>query len=177
MRDINDNSTATLPAIEDAKTGSERSLEALANHSKGSAKETRQKLELAVRRIVHGNPQVVPKGSKLTAANVSREAGVDRVTLYRFHEPVLTEIRRINDTTPKALLKENRTELHKTNTEVRELRKLVEEAQEKETALARVTYGLNARIAELETLLSIRDELIAEYRNTLNPRSGGKRNG
>ena len=177
MRDPLDPRTATLPGTEDPRTPSERSLEALLTHAKGSAKETRQKLELAVRRLVNGNPRVVAKGTKLTAASVCKEAGVDRVTLYRFHEPVLTEIRQINDTTPKALLKENRSELHKTNTQLRELRKLVEEAQEKVEALARENYRLDARNAELENLLRIRDEKIAEYQKTLNARTGGKKNG
>jgi hypothetical protein len=175
MRDPQDQSTATLPGTDAIKTASERSLEALATHAKGSVKETRQKLELAVRRLVNGNPKVVPKGTKLTAASVCKEAKVDRVTLYRFHEPVLTEIRQINDTTPKAQLKENRSELTKTNSQLRELRKLVEEAQENVAALARENYRLDARNAELEGLLRIRDEMIAEYQKTLNSRSEGKR--
>jgi serine phosphatase RsbU (regulator of sigma subunit) len=144
-------------------------------HRKESVKDTRHKLELAVRRLVDGNPIVVPKGSKLTAASVSKEAGVDRVTLYRFHEPVLTEIRKINDTTPRALLKENRSELHKTATQLGELRRLVEEAQEKVAALARENYRQDARNAELEGLLRIRDETIAEYQKALNSRSGDRK--
>lgn len=152
----------------------QESVDALVAHSKGSVKETRQKLELAVRRLVNGNPRVVPKGTKLTAVSVCKEAGVDRVTLYRFHEPVLTEIRQINDTTAKALLKENRSELHKTNVEQRELRKLVQENQEKLEAAARVNYNLEARIGELESLLRIRDQIIAEYQKTVNSRAGGK---
>jgi len=152
----------------------QESVDALVAYSKGSVKGTRQKLELAVRRLVNGNPRVVPKGANLTAASVCKEAGVDRVTLYRFHEPVLTEIRRINDTTPKTLLKENRSELHKTNAELRELRKLLEETQEKLAANARVNYNLDARIAELENLLRIRDQIIADYKSSLNSRAGRK---
>lgn len=159
-----------------ARAVKQESVDALVAHRKGSVKDTRHKLELAMKRLVDGNPRVVPKGSKLTAANVSKEAVVDRVTLYRFHEPVLTEIRRINDTTPKALLKENRSELHKTTTQLRELRKLVEEAQEKVAALARENYRLDARNVELEGLLRIRDETIAEYQKALNSRSGDRKN-
>ena len=54
----------------------EASLEALAAHGRESVKETRQELELAVRRLVNGNPRQVPKGTKLTAASVCKEAGV-----------------------------------------------------------------------------------------------------
>ena len=70
----------------------EATQEALAAQKRQSVKDTREKLELAVRRLVNGNPRVVKKGTKITAASVSKEAGVDRVTLYRFQEPVLVEI-------------------------------------------------------------------------------------
>jgi len=149
-------------------SGPKKSLEALAAHGRDSIKATRQKLELAVRRLVNGNPRQVPKGTKLTAASVCKEAGVDRATLYRFHEPVLTEIRRINDSTPKAQLKESRSEQAKTNAKLREYRQLVEEAQEEVAALARINYRLDARIAELEELLRIRDEVIAQLQSQLN---------
>jgi hypothetical protein len=146
----------------------EASLEALAAHGRESVKETRQELELAVRRLVNGNPRQVPKGTKLTAASVCKEAGVDRATLYRFHEPVLTEIRRINDTTPRAQLKESRSELAATETKLKEYRALVEEAQAEVAALARVNYRLDARNKELEDLLRIRDEVISQLQQQVN---------
>ena len=146
----------------------EASLEALAAHGRESVKETRQELELAVRRLVNGNPRQVPKGTKLTAASVCKEAGVDRATLYRYHEPVLTEIRRINDTTPRAQLKESRSELAATETKLKEYRALVEEAQAEVAALARVNYRLDARNKELEDLLRIRDEVISQLQQQVN---------
>ena len=146
----------------------EASLEALAAHGRESVKETRQELELAVRRLVNGNPRQVPKGTTLTAASVCKEAGVDRATLYRFHEPVLTEIRRINDTTPRAQLKESRSELAATETKLKEYRALVEEAQAEVAALARVNYRLDARNKELEDLLRIRDEVISQLQQQVN---------
>jgi chromosome segregation ATPase len=99
---------------------------------------------------------------------VAAEAGVDRVTLYRFHEPVLTEIRKINDTAPKTQLKESRSELAQTNIKMKEYRRLVEEAQEEVAALARINYRLDARISELEGLIRVRDERIADFQNQLN---------
>ena len=57
----------------------EASIEALAAHGRDSVKETRQKLELAVRRLVNGNPQKVPKGTKL-AATKPREVTCTDVT-------------------------------------------------------------------------------------------------
>jgi len=153
------------------------SMKALATHGRESVKDTRQRLGLAVRRIVNGNPRVVEKGTKLSVSSVAKEAGVDRTTLYRFHEPILTEIRQLNDTTPKALLEENRSELSKTNARLGEYRKLVEEAQEKVAALARANYRLDARNTELEELLRLRDQCIADYQRQLNARSGSKKNG
>lgn len=149
----------------------EATQNALAAQKRQSVKETRQKLELALRRLVHGNPVVVKKGTKITASSVAEEAGVDRVTLYRFHEPVLTDIRKINDTAPKAQLKESRSELVQTNTKLKEYRRLVEEAQEDVAALARINYRLDARISELEGLIRIRDERIAEFQKQLNERN------
>lgn len=143
---------------------------ALAAQKRQSVKETREKLELAVRRLVNGNPRVVKKGTRVTAASVAKEAGVDRVTLYRFHEPVLVDIRKINDTAPKALLKESRSELAQSAAKQKEYRRLVEEAQEEVAALARINYRLDARIAELEDLIRVRDEVIAGFQKQLNER-------
>ena len=149
----------------------EATQEALAAQKRQSVKETREKLELAVRRLVNGNPRIVKKGTKITAASVAKEAGVDRVTLYRFHEPVLVEIRKINDTAPKALLKESRSELAKSEAKQKEYRRLVEEAQEEVAVLARINYRLDARIAELEELIRVRDEVIFGLQRELNERN------
>jgi hypothetical protein len=149
------------------------SIEALAAHTRQSVKDTRQKLELALRRIVNGNPKVVKKGTKLSAVSVAQEAGVDRVTLYRYHEPVLVEIRKINDSAPKAKLKESRSDLAQTEAKLKEYRKLVEAAQEEVAALARINYGLDARNKELEGLLRIRDEVIAQLQKQVNSATKG----
>ena len=148
----------------------EATQEALAAQKRQSVKDTREKLELAVRRLVNGNPRVVKKGTKITAASVAKEAGVDRVTLYRFHEPVLVDIRKINDTAPKALLKESRSELAQSAAKQKEYRRLVEAAQEEVAALARINYRLDARIAELEELIRVRDGVIAGLQKQLNER-------
>lgn len=144
---------------------------ALAAQKRGSVRETREKLELAVRRLANGNPKVVKKGTKITASSVAEEAGVDRVTLYRFHEPVLTAIRKINDSAPKTQLKESRSELAQSNIKMKDYRRLVEEAQEEVAALARINYRLDAKISELEGLIRVRDEHIAELQKQLNERN------
>lgn len=148
----------------------EATQEALAAQKRQSVKDTREKLELAVRRLVNGNPRVVKERTRITAASVAKEAGVDRVTLYRFHEPVLVEIRKINDTAPKALLKESRSELAQSAAKQKEYRRLVEAAQEEVAALARINYRLDARIAELEDLIRVRDGVIAGLQKELNER-------
>lgn len=148
----------------------EATKEAQEAQKRQSVKETRKKLELALRRLANGNPRVVKKGTKISAASVAKEAGVDRVTLYRFHEPVLVEIRKINDTAPKAQLKESRSELAKSEAKQKEYRRLIEEAQEEVAALARINYRLDARIAELEELIRVRDDAIAGLQKALNER-------
>ncbi len=147
---------------------SSKPIDALAAHGRESIKETRQKLDLALRRLAHGNPLVVKKGTKISASSVSLEAGIDRATLYRFHEPILTEIRKINDTEPKQQLKDSRTELSETNVKLKEYRALVEEAQEEVAALARINYRLDARISELEGLMRIRDDVIDQLQKQIN---------
>ena len=104
-------------------------------------------------------------------ASVAKEAGVDRVTLYRFHEPVLVEIRKINNTAPKALLRESRSELVQSAAKLKDYRRLVEEAQEEVAALVRVNYRLDAKIAELEELIRVRDKVIASLQRELNARN------
>lgn len=88
---------------------------------------------------------MVKNGTRISAASVTKEADVDRVTLYRFHEPILVEIRKINDTLPKAQLKESRSELAQASFKLKEYRQLVEEAQEEVAALARINYRLDGR--------------------------------
>jgi uncharacterized coiled-coil protein SlyX len=149
---------------------SEATQKALAAQKRQSIKDTREKLELALRRLVNGNPQVVKQGTKISPASVSKEAGIDRVTLYRFHEPVLTEIRKINNAEPKTLLKESKSELALSIDKLKEYRSLVEEAQDEVAALARINYRLDARIAELEELIRVRDEVIAGMQKQLNQR-------
>src|SRR5450830_1068812 len=97
-------------------------LNALAAQKSKLMKETRAKLEAALQRLANGNSKVVPPGTKITVAAVAKEADVDRATLYRFHEPILTEIRKINDTAPKAQLKESRSDLAQTNAKLKEYR-------------------------------------------------------
>ncbi len=149
----------------------EATQKALAAKKRQSVKETRKKLEYALLRLTNGNPLVVKKGTKISAASVAKEAGVDRVTLYRFHEPVLVEIRKINDTAPKAQLKESRSELAQTSAKMKEYRQLVEEAQEEVAALARINYRLDGRISELEGLIRVRDEVIAGLQKQLSERA------
>lgn len=139
--------------------------DALRAHKADSQKTTRLELELAVRRIVNGNPQRIKKGTALSPASVAIEADVDRSTLYRYHEPVLTEIRRINDSAPQQKLREKQTELTETAAKAKEYRLLLEDEQAKMAKMARQNYVLNMRIKELEGIVQNRDTLIAELRS------------
>ncbi len=139
--------------------------DALRTHKAESVKKTRQELELAVRRIVNGNPRRVKKGTSLSPASVAKEADVDRSTLYRYHEPVLSEIRKSNDATPQKKLREKHSELAEFREKAKEYRAMLEEEQSNLTQMARQNYALNLRIKELEGLLQDRDLLIAEMQS------------
>lgn len=141
-------------------------LAALRAHKAESVKKTRQELELAVRRIVNGNPRRVKKGTSLSPSSVAMEASVERSTLYRYHEPVLTEVRRINNATPQKKLHEKLSELAETKAKSKEYRAMLEEEQANLTQMARQNYALNLRLKELEGMLRDRDVLIAEMQST-----------
>lgn len=140
-------------------------VDALRPHKAESLKKTRMELELAVRRIVNGNPQRVKKGTPLSPSSVAKEAGVERSTLYRYHEPVVTDIRRINDTTPQQKLREKHSELADAKAKAKEYREMLEEEQANLAQMARQNYALNIRIKELEGIVRDRDALIAALQN------------
>lgn len=141
--------------------------EALKGHKEASQRQTREDLQLALARLRNGNPKRVKRGTPISAASVAEEAGVDRSTLYRYHEPILTEIRKLNDATPKKQLEAKRGELAETQAKVREYRGMVEELQAEMNAWARQNYALSHRVQELEDLIRQRDELIADLQARL----------
>lgn len=140
---------------------------ALKAHKEASMRETRQGLELALARLRNGNPRCVKRGAPITVASVAEEAGVDRSTLYRYHEPILTEIRKLNDATPKKQLQEKRGELTGALAKVREYRVAIEEARAEITAWARQNYTLSHRVLELEGFIRQRDTIIMELQEQL----------
>lgn len=141
--------------------------EALRAHKEASLRKTRQDLELALARLRNGNPRRVKQGTPITAASVAEEAGVDRSTLYRYHEPILTEIRKLNDATPKKQLQAKRGELAETLAKAREYREALKEALAEMTAWARQNYALSHRVQELEELIRQRDTIIMELQEQL----------
>ena len=138
--------------------------DALQSYRDATHVKTREELELALARLRNGNPRKVPKGVRITAVSVAQEAGVDRTTLYRFHEPVLTQIRKIADKEPRQRLQAKRTELGVALARAKEYRELLEKAQEEIKEWARQNYALSHRVQELEEQVRIRDETIAQLR-------------
>ena len=142
--------------------------EALRSYRDATHTKTRQALELALARLRNGNPRKVEKGARITPVAVAREAGVDRSTLYRFHEPVLTQIRKLNETAPRQQLEAKRTALAEALGKAKEYRKILEDAQEEIKAWARQNYALSHRALELEELLLIRDQVIEQLQQQIN---------
>lgn len=146
---------------------SKNSLAALTSSSERTHKATREALELAFARLRHGNPKVVSKGCAITPTAVAREAGVRRETLYRFHEPVLTQIRTHGRKQPMDRLRQSQVELGQEKASSQALRVLVEQAQQAEEALARINHRLTAQLAEMEQKLLLREQTIRELRDQI----------
>lgn len=143
---------------------------ALATQKNLSVTETRKRLQDALLRLLDGMPKVVQAGAPVSASSVAKEAGVDRATLYRFHQPVLEEIRQAV-AAAKGTQKRSPRSPSESEAKLSEYRELVEEAQSEVAALARINYRLDARIHELEELIRIRDQVIADLQLRLNSRS------
>ncbi|EIU5250134.1 TPA: hypothetical protein NH808_000100 [Pseudomonas aeruginosa] len=141
--------------------------EALRAHKEALQRQTRQELELALARLRNGNPRRVKRGTLVSAAAVAAEAGIDRSTLYRFHEPILTAIRKFNETTSKQRLEAKQGELGEARAKAREYREALEAARDEITAWARQNYALTHRVQELEAILRQRDKLIADLQARL----------
>lgn len=141
--------------------------EALRAHKEASQRQTRQELELALARLRNGNPRRVKRGTLVSAAAVAAEAGIDRSTLYRFHEPILTAIRKFNETTSKQRLEAKQGELGEARAKACEYREALEAARDEITAWARQNYVLTHRIRELEATIQQRDKLIADLQARL----------
>ncbi len=146
--------------------------EALKGYKNDSQRQTRQELELALARLRNGNPKRVKRGTPITATSVAQEADVNRTTLYRYHQPVLNEIQKHNDATPKQKLEAKRGELADAQAKAREYRLMAEDLQTEMNAWARQNYALAHRVQELDALIRERDKLIAEQQGKL--REAGK---
>jgi chromosome segregation ATPase len=142
--------------------------EALRAHKEASMRQTRQDLYSALARLRNGNPRRVKRGIPVSATSVAEEAGVDRSTLYRYHEPILIEIRKLNDATPKKQLQAKRGEVAGALSKAREYRKALEDARAEMNEWARQNYALSHRVQELESLLRDRDKMIVELQEKLN---------
>jgi hypothetical protein len=143
-------------------------------HKLRMMQKTHEDLQSAILRIVNGRPKRVQKGSKLTVNNVAKEAQVDRSTIYKYHSAILNDIHGRNSTTPKAILKEKRSELARVQDRVKEYRRMTEEAQTDKENLLQVNYRLDRRIMELEKLLAQRDKVIKELKRELNVKAQKK---
>lgn len=139
--------------------------EALRSHKIASQQQTRHELELALARLRNGKPKRVKCGTPISASSVAEEAGVDRTTLYRFHEPVLVEIRKLTDATQKKKLLVKQGELAEAQAKAKEFREMVEKAQAEIANWARQNYALNHRIQELEHVIQIRDRTIEDLKS------------
>jgi len=140
-------------------------LAALMEQKRQSVEKTRAKLEAALSHLT-GEGSFDARRKKLSVTAVAKAAGVDRVTLYRFHQPVLARIKAIN--TLPTCHQNKKTIKSPLTTKIQEYRAAAEEAQREVAALARINYRLDARISELEAAIGVRDERINQLQKQLN---------
>jgi hypothetical protein len=151
---------------------SENTIKALAEQKILSIEKTRKKLELALQRIIAGTPKTVLPGSKVNPVNVAKEAGIDRATLYRYHEPVLAKIR-INSKKNADKTPFEPSSAGKEISREKEYYRLAEEAQKQVAALARINYRMDLEIKELREKLDSKEQFIAELKKRLETISQG----
>ena len=125
--------------------------------------DTRERLQNALQRLIDGLPLVVKPGGRISPTSVAKEAGVDRVTLYRYHEPILLAIKSIN----RPQVKSNNSDASRTKKLIENLRELAEVAQKEVERLAKINYRLNAERVEMSELLNSRDRIIQDLRQRL----------
>lgn len=141
----------------------------LASHQERSIQATRKELERALARIESGKTKVVKTGARISVAAVCDEAGVERSTLYRYHEPVLRKIGEAKKKIEHSDSKHRRAEQARAAAKQHDYRALAEEAQAEAAALARINYRLQARISELEEMLRGRDSVIQGMKDRVKP--------
>lgn len=140
-------------------------LTALIDQKHKSAEKTRAKLDVALTNLIREGTSGTKK-KKISVTEIAKVAGVDRATLYRFHQPVLTRMREFNTS---SVYQENQLNRKLTvPVSVQDYRAATEEAQREVTALARINYRLDARVSELEAELASRDARISQLQKQLN---------
>ncbi|WP_370678462.1 TetR family transcriptional regulator [Comamonas sp. GB3 AK4-5] len=148
--------------------------EALKAHKEVSQRQTRQELELAFARLRNGNPRRVKRDTAINATAVATEAGIDRSTLYRFHEPILTAIRKFNEATSKQKLEAKQGELGEARTKAREYREALELARNEMAAWARQNYELAHHVQDLKATVKNQHKIISELQARLDKLSRNK---
>ena len=118
-------------------------------------------MERALERLLSGKAKVAKKGARLGVAAVCEEAGgIERSTVYRYHEPILIAIERAKKKIGAAGAAERIAREVKATKKRDDFRALAEQAQSETAALARINYRLQARVVELEELVRQRDATI-----------------
>ncbi|WP_454829722.1 TetR family transcriptional regulator [Paraburkholderia xenovorans] len=85
--------------------------------------ETRQALEMAIKRIRRGVTKVVPPGQRMSIAAVAREAGVSNATIHNRHPDIADMVRQLIGEVEPAKMDIERNRLKECQMKLAELRK------------------------------------------------------
>lgn len=84
--------------------------------------ETRQALDLAIKRIRHGVPKVVSPAQQISIAAVAKEAGISNAAIHNHHPDIADAIRQMNNKTEATRLEVSRNKLKDCETRLAKLR-------------------------------------------------------
>ncbi|GGI53227.1 TetR family transcriptional regulator [Oxalicibacterium solurbis] len=144
---------------------------ALQEFKQKSREVTRLKLENALQRLSTGNPLIVESKRKISVSLLAEEAQVDRVTIYRFHKTILTELTRLKNEQSGKLLESTNSSLKENSLKIKEYMQLAANAQEEVIALARQNYLLSTQISALQETSSRQEKLISDLKKQITQES------
>lgn len=116
---------------------------------KSTKSETRNSLELAIKRIQGGMPRVIPTGRKISIASVAREAGVSNATIHNRYPDIAEKIRNLGNNSSADELRANRDSLKKYQNKLIQIRKELEQLK---ADLAK-SQSINLRLLKENELL------------------------
>lgn len=128
------------------------------NSATSLAKASREMVEAAFVRLISGQTEKVPTGTRPTVSALALETGVDRTTIYRSYPDLIDRIHQADSGLTR----------HAKESREKEYRALAEEAQQQVRLLANINYRQKLREEALEQQLKDQEHLTSQLRKRIN---------